>query len=276
MSLAHGHSWDQFAERLRELETLLSQSAARTIRSARIRDTARALAQQFFRQVRPHLVAIGVQEAEVARFDAPVRNLLEISHRHAERSTYVRRVAEVRQSFADLAPLRETHMGRVGSVGLAVLTPIEERIVRTLERLNPTAAQAYLQATSDLSGPSRHSYRGVAHELREALRETLNHFAPDADVMAEPGFEPEPGQTRPTQRQKALFVLRRRRLSAGTRRAPEEAVSMVEELGAAIARSTYTRGSISAHGSATATEVRQMKMYVDAVLAELLEIHGQA
>lgn len=276
MSLAHGRSWDQFAERLRELETFLSQSAARTIRGARIRETARAVAQQFFREVRPHLVAIGVQEGEVARLDAPVRDLLEISHRHAERSTYVRRVAEVRQSFADLAPLRETQIGRAGSAGVAVLTPVEERIVQTLERLNPTAAQSYLQATSDLSGPPRHSYRGVAHELREALRETLDHFAPDADVMAEPGFEPEPGQTRPTQRQKALFVLRRRRLPAGARRAPEEAVSMVEELGASIARSTYTRGSISAHSSATATEVRQMKMYIDAVLAELLEIHGQA
>jgi hypothetical protein len=276
MSLAHGQSWDQFAERLRELETLLSQSRARTIRGARIRETARGLAQQFFREVRPHLVAIGVQEAEIARLDAPVRGFLEISHRHAERSIYVRRVAEVRQSFADIAPLREMHIGRAGSVGVAVLTPVEEQIVQTLESLNPTAAQAYLQATIDLSGPPRHSYRGVAHELREAIRETLDHFAPDADVMAEPGFELDPGQTRPTQRQKAVFVLRRRRLTAGARRAPEEAVTMVEELGAAIARSTYTRGSISAHGSATATEVRQLKMYVDAVLAELLEIHGQA
>ncbi len=48
---------------------------------------------------------------------------------------------------------------------------------------------------------------------------------------------------------------------------------MIEEIGASIARSTYTRGAMSAHGQASATEVRQMKMYVDAVLAELLEIH---
>jgi hypothetical protein len=57
--------------------------------------------------------------------------------------------------------------------------------------------------------------------------------------------------------------------------APELAVSMVEELGATIARSTYTRGSMSAHGVGSAKEVRQLKMYVDAVLAELLEIHAQ-
>jgi len=57
--------------------------------------------------------------------------------------------------------------------------------------------------------------------------------------------------------------------------APELAVSLVDELGAAIARSTYTRGNISAHTPASAKEVRQLKMYVDAVLAELLEIHAQ-
>lgn len=275
MSLAHVQSWDQLAERLRELESLLSQSTAHTIRSRRIRETARALAQQFFREVRPHLLAIGVPEAEIVRLDAAARELLELTHRHTERKTYVRRVAEVRQAFVALSPLRETQMGRSGSA-VAVLTPIEDRIGRTLERLNPAAARAYLQATIDLSGPPRHSYRGVAHELREALRETLDHFAPDADVMAEPGFELEPRQTRPTQRQKALFVLQKRRLPVGARRAPEEAVSMVEELSASITRSTYTRGSISAHTPAPATEVRQMKMYVDAVLAELLEIHGQA
>jgi len=127
----------------------------------------------------------------------------------------------------------------------------------------------------DLGAPPRRSYRGVAHELRETLREILDYLAPDVDVMAEAGFTLEKGTTRPTQRQKALHVLRKRRLSREAMRAPELAVSMVDELGAAIARSAYTRGSMSAHGVGSAQEVRQLKMYVDAVLAELLEIHAQ-
>ena len=65
-------------------------------------------------------------------------------------------------------------------------------------------------------------------------------------------------------------MLRKRRLSREAMRAPELAVSMVEELGAAIARSAYTRGSMSAHGFSSAQEIHQLKMYVDAVLAELL------
>jgi hypothetical protein len=165
-------------------------------------------------------------------------------------------------------------MGRAGSAGAAVLTPVEDRIVQTLQRLNLTAAQSYLQAIIDLSGPPRHSHKGTAHDLREALRETLDYFAPDGEVMAQSGFELEPGETRPTQRQKALFVLRRRSLPAGAMRVSEESVSMVEK-SAAIARSAYTRGAISAHTPTSATEVRQMKMYVDAVLAELLEVHRQ-
>ncbi len=166
-------------------------------------------------------------------------------------------------------------MSRRPAAGVVVATPTERLIVDTLSAILPAAAASYEQCLLDLGGPSRRSYRGVAHEMREALRETLDHLAPDADVMAEANFKLEKATTRPTQRQKALYVLRKRRLSREAMRAPELAVSMVEELGAAIARSAYTRGSMSAHGFTSAQEVRQLKMYVDAVLAELLEIHAQ-
>lgn len=163
--------------------------------------------------------------------------------------------------------------GVVGSV--VVATPTERLIIDTLSAILPATAASYEQCLLDLSGPPRRSYRGVAHEMREVLRETLDHLAPDADVMTETTFKLEKETTRPTHRQKALYVLRKRRLSREAITAPELAVLMVEELGATITRSTYTRGSISAHGLSSAKDVRQLKMYVDAVLAELLEIHAQ-
>jgi hypothetical protein len=144
-----------------------------------------------------------------------------------------------------------------------------------LAKILPTAAASYEQCVFDLGGPSRLSYRGVAHELREVLREALDYLAPDVDVMAEGGFRLEQGVTRPTQRQKALYVLRKRRLSREAIAAPELAVSMIDELGAAITRSAYTRGSVSAHVMTSSSEVRKLKMYVDAVLAELLEIYAE-
>lgn len=157
---------------------------------------------------------------------------------------------------------------------VVVATPTELRILDTLTRILPVAAASYEQCVIDLAEPIRRSYRGVAHEMREALRETLDYLAPDAEVMAEPGFALEQSTTKPTHRQKALHILKKRRLPREAMRAPELAVSLVEELGAAIARSTYTRGAMSAHGVASVQEVRQLKMYVDAVLAELLEIHA--
>jgi Predicted pPIWI-associating nuclease len=159
--------------------------------------------------------------------------------------------------------------------GIVVATPTERLIAETLLRIVPAAAASYEQCLLDLGDVRRRSYRGVAHELREVLRETLNYLAPDADVMAEPGFKLEPGLTRPTQKQKALHVFRKRNLSREEMSAPELTVSMVEELGASITRTAYNRGAKDAHTGSSAPEVRQLKMYIDAVLGELLEIHAQ-
>ncbi|MGE0468372.1 MAG: hypothetical protein AB7L09_04980 [Nitrospira sp.] len=166
-------------------------------------------------------------------------------------------------------------MSRRAAVAVVVATATERRILDTLAKILPAAAASYEQCVIDFGGPSRYSYRGVAHELREVLRESLEYLAPDAEVMAESGFKLEQGVNRPTQRQKALHILRKRKLSREASAAPELAVSMVEELGAAITRSAYTRGSRSAHVTTSSSEVRQLKMYVDAVLAELLEIYAE-
>jgi hypothetical protein len=93
--------------------------------------------------------------------------------------------------------------------------------------------------------------------------------------MAEPGFQFEIDMTRPTHRQKALYILSKRNLSREAMSAPELTISMVDELGAQIVRTAYKRGAKGAHTASSEPEVRQMKMYIDAVLGELLEIHSQ-
>jgi hypothetical protein len=110
--------------------------------------------------------------------------------------------------------------------------------------------------------------------LREALRETLDRLAPDKEVMAAPGFKLEPDRTKPTQKQKVRYILRSREVPETARKAPEATVLMIEELTGSLARASYERSSISAHIASTEQEVRQMKMYVDTVLAELLQVHA--
>lgn len=63
-------------------------------------------------------------------------------------------------------------------------------------------------------------------------------------------------------------------VSGGARSAPEKAAELTEELFASFARSTYERSNIPTHVASAKRDVQQMKMYVDSVLAELLQIHG--
>jgi hypothetical protein len=64
----------------------------------------------------------------------------------------------------------------------------EKKIIGMLEALVPSAARSYEQAILDLKDDSRVSFRGPALELREALREILDHLAPDSEVTAAPGY----------------------------------------------------------------------------------------
>ena len=153
------------------------------------------------------------------------------------------------------------------------LSPIEASIQLALEAVLPSAAASYRQAILDLHDPSRQSMRGTAAELREALRELLDHLASDSDVMKMVGFKPEPGQAKPTMRQKAQFVLQAHRTPGAMSKASEDAASVVDAKSAALVRSVYRGGSFVAHVGSARVDVRKLKMYVDTVLAELLDVH---
>jgi hypothetical protein len=108
--------------------------------------------------------------------------------------------------------------------------------------------------------------------LREALREVLDHLAPDKEVTGQPGFTLESNQSKPTMRQKVRFILASRG-KGKTQTAPaEHSTAIVEQSVGALARSVYDRSSLSTHVGTTKQEVQQVKAYVDVVLTELLEI----
>jgi hypothetical protein len=132
------------------------------------------------------------------------------------------------------------------------------------------AAASYEQALRDIAQPNRVSWRGVAAEFREVLRAVIDHLAPDGQVVASSGFQLEEKQRRPTQRQKVVFALRARRCSDAAINSAEEALNVVEEAIAKLARSTYTRGSISTHTATGEAEILALKGYVDALIGDLL------
>jgi hypothetical protein len=154
----------------------------------------------------------------------------------------------------------------------AVLSDTEHAVLHMLREILPASARAYEQALRDIAQPDRISWRGTATELREVLREVMDHLAPDDQVMASPGFQLEEPQPRPTQRQKVRFILRSRRSLSAAVAVAEASLSTVEEAVASLVRTTYTRGSVSTHTATDGAEIRNLKRYVEALLAELLEI----
>jgi Predicted pPIWI-associating nuclease len=148
----------------------------------------------------------------------------------------------------------------------------DARIIETLEGLVPPAALSYRQAIIDLADENRLSFRGPALELREALRETLDHLAPDKDVTAVEGYKPEEGRSGPTMRQKVRFILGSRGQSKSATTVPEQTTSTIDEMLGTLTRSVYDRSSFATHVASERKTVLQIRLYVVAVLHHILEI----
>lgn len=227
----------------------------------------------YFNQVRRHLVAVLGHE-QVQRFDEEWQDLVRLAHANNKRSTYLKLVKRLTVQLRELSvqTLARTAEGTAEDQGLSDLPPAELQLLSTLEALLPTAAASYRQGLLDLRDSERLSYRGTASEFREALRETLDHLAPDAEVAKQPSFRYEDGQNRPTMKQKTRFVLTSRGRSTTQTAVAEKAINLVEDLAGEVVRATYNRASLATHLETTRAEVIRIKRYVDTVLFDLLEV----
>jgi hypothetical protein len=241
-----------------------------------VRAAAKGAVQDYFRGARPQLNELGCDPEKVDSLDTLMQRLLRLANGRNRRQSYLQVLRDSRDLRLSLEAERELHLGEQlagTSATESQLSDVERQIIETLHRMVPSAAQSYEQALRDLGAGGRLSYRGTANDLREALREAVDYLAPDEDVMGATGFRLEEGQTQPTQKQKVRFILRSREQSITAARAPEDAISLVEELTASFARSVSQRTSISTHVAKERQEVMRIKQYVDTVLVELLEVH---
>lgn len=266
-------SWDALGSDLEALNAALGKSKAVNVNTQALRDSAKQIVQQYFREVRPGLTEVGFSDAELQAFDAEMQSLLELTQGRNAKKSYTATLRRIKPMRVAMETQREIRLGQQRARGSAVVGTVERRIIDTLIELVPPAAASYQQALQDLEQP-RTSYRGTAVELREALRETLDHLAPDHAVMSSEGFTLERGRSKPTHKQKVRYLLKSRDVSKTARAAPEGNVDLIEELTGSLTRATYDRSSLATHTAPTEGEARQLKMYVDSVLAELLEIHG--
>jgi hypothetical protein len=133
----------------------------------------------------------------------------------------------------------------------------------------PSAAQSYKQAILDLTDSSRVSFRGPALELREALREILDHLAPDSEVTAAPAYAQEKDRNGPTMKQKVRFIMKKNGKRSSSD-APEQTVTAFEEAIAGLTRTVYERSSKAAHVAGERQTVVQIRRYVVAILHEII------
>ncbi len=151
----------------------------------------------------------------------------------------------------------------------AAHTAEDDEIISKLDAVVPSAALSYTQAVLDLSEENRVSFRGPALEFREALREILDHLAPDGEVSAASGYVQEKDRSGPTMRQKVRFIMKKRgeRSSSET---PEQAVTAFEEAIASLTRAVYERSSKATHVAGERVAVVQIRRYVVAIFQDIL------
>jgi hypothetical protein len=256
---------ERLSKGVTKLTSVVTAVRTKLVPVSKVERIARSIADTYFGSIASRLAAVQNRADLCDEIEYVLGAIMQLTTAPREKTAYLGHVAELRPY------LQEAMIDVMRARGLPrlVLSETERSIVATLERMRPATAASYQQVLEDIAERERVSWRGTATELREVLREVMDHLAPDGDVMAAPGFKLEPDLKRPTQKQKVRFILKARRRAVAT---AEAAVETVEEGVAALARSAYQRGSAGAHASTDAAEVRKLKNYVDALLVELLEI----
>jgi hypothetical protein len=255
-----------------QLESEVKKTRTKQIYQEPVRESARCVVDMYFRKTRPDLKQLSVSEELLLPADGVVHSLLETTHHRSAAKTYKDVVKAVHSSLRELEKLALVRDDGSPAINTPRVDTTDRAIIETLQKLLPSAACSYEQAIRDLSSGARLSWRGPATDLREALRETLDHLAPDANVTAQPGFKLEANTSGPTMKQKVRYILRQRGMSKGAIDTPESAVEAVEQAVGTFVRSVYSRSSISTHTPTDKNEVLRIRDWVRVVLVELLEL----
>lgn len=265
-------AWAQWWREINALSEFLKRSKGALVSSLPTRDQAKRVVQSYFREVRPYLVSLAIDSVQVERLDRISQYLLKLASKTNRRSTYRARMREL-ENLRGQVEIRIEIQASGGSPSTGrITTATEAAILATLDQIVPSTALSYQQVLQDLIDAQRVSYRGTAAELREVLRELLDHLAPDHEVLKTVKLDKD--QRGPTMKQKTVFIMKARGIGETARKTSVDAVGAVEESVGSLARSVYNRGSVSTHVNTTRNEVLTLKAYADAILADLLQIHS--
>jgi Predicted pPIWI-associating nuclease len=234
------------------------------------RESVRNLSKLYYREGRPAVQSVDVDD-EVSILDAAFETLLRLASGANATSSYKKQFGVIRRLLPKVATQIELSRSRA-NVRSDSSSDEDKRVITTLEGLVPSAAVSYRQAIADLADDTRISFRGPALELREALRETLDHLAPDGEVEGAPGYVRDKDRNGPTMKQKVRFILKARGRSKSASATPEQTANMVEESLGNLTRSVYDLSSVATHVDKERKAVMQVRRYIVAILHDILEL----
>jgi hypothetical protein len=201
--------WRELCDTFNAYSDRLNHNTAVNVNSQNLRDETRRLAQMYFRGPRHSL-----QQLQLSDLAEPLsiefEALIVLAEGRNAATSYKKHVKAIRRFIPKVTSQLEIQS--VGPNSTVSSSEADQQILKVLNGLVPTAALSYQQALLDMVDPERVSFRGPAHELRESLREVLDHFAPAPD-MEKTGVKLEKDQKKYTMKQKVRFIFKARERS---------------------------------------------------------------
>jgi hypothetical protein len=156
----------------------------------------------------------------------------------------------------------------VGNVGDAAAP--DEEISRLLSSLGPSFRDKYVSAWRIYSAPMP-NYSGAVSEMRDTITLVLHRLAPDADVEAQPSFKFENDLTKPTRRQRVLYILGARAKEQAKSVASDDELldTLASQVAVAVAAS-YAQASALTHTTAPRPLAFRALKQGESILAQIL------
>jgi hypothetical protein len=204
--------------------------------------------------------------------DQPLAALLEAIRRARDTSEHLRLLVLDDSEDAEGNPVAPSSpplivLSDTSSAGSSFRNEVYDALLFVSESL----ARGYAQVKIDLASSDRLSWTGDAHEVREIIATLLRTLAPDEVVKSQSWFKPESNDGRPTQKQRARFVMQQRKADS-TEREVAEQVDLLEDAIGNLIRSTYSRASNAAHTFKGRSEVAKLVRYFEAFAHDLLDV----
>jgi hypothetical protein len=274
MSLAID-AWDEISDKVEKLYVIIRKLSSINVNSTKLRADTKEIVQNYFLTARPSIATLGISDNDLAITDEILQSLNAIAQGNNRKKTYIELLRALREQLVQVGLRRHVMAGKKNEQS-SQLTSQQTKIVLTLKEMVPSAAFSFEQALFDLTDLNRLSYRGTAAELREVIRETIDHLAPDEAVSSVTGFQFEKDfngklRTSPTMKQKVRFILKSRGKSTNAVANAQDALQQLEVGPENLARSVYNRGSAATHTAQARKEIIALQRYTEVLLADLLE-----